>query len=53
MSSKEIGETCLMHFKNNSGEIRTAFDTKEIIEELFDLFSQKYQEDFAILCLSL
>ena len=44
ISSKDSDETRTVHTKNNNVEIMMSSETNEIIEELFESFSQKYQE---------
>ena len=44
ISSKDSDETRTVHTKNNKVEIMMSSETNEIIEELFESFSQKYQE---------
>ena len=44
ITSKNSNETRTMHTKSNNVEIMIDSETKEIIEELFESFFQKYQE---------
>ena len=44
ISSKDSDETRTMHTKSNNVEIMIGSETKEIIEDLFESFLQKYQE---------
>ena len=43
-SSKYSDETRTMHTKSNNVEIMIGSETKEIIEDLFEPFLEKYQE---------
>ena len=45
ISSKDSDETRTMHTKSNNVEIMIGSETNEIIEDLFESFLQKYQED--------
>ena len=44
ISSKDSDEARTMHAKSNNVEIMMGSETDEIIEKLFELFLQKYQE---------
>ena len=44
ISSKDSDETCTTRAKSNNVEIMMRSETKEIIEELFKSFLQRYQE---------
>ena len=44
ITSKNSNETRTMHTKSNNVEIMIDSETKEIIEDLFESFFQKYQE---------
>ena len=46
ISSKDSDETRTMHTESNNAEIMMGSETKEITEELFKSFLQKYQQEF-------
>ena len=43
MLSKDIDENPLMYSKHDNRKIMSAFDTDEILKELFDLLLCRYQ----------
>ena len=45
ISSKDSDETCNLRTKINNIEIMMGNETDEIIDELFETFSQNYQKD--------
>ena len=45
ISSKDSDETRTMHTEGNNVEIMIGSETDEFIEELFEFFLQKYQEE--------
>ena len=45
ISSKDFDETSTICSKSNNIEIMIGYETDEIIEELFESFLQKYQEE--------
>ena len=45
ISSKDSDKTRTMHTKSNNAEIMMGSETDEIIEDVFESFLQKHQED--------
>ena len=45
ISSKDSDEIRTMHTKSNNAEIMIGSETNEIIEDIFEIFLQKYQEE--------
>ena len=46
ISSKDSEETCIMYSKSDNIEVIMGNETDEVIEDLFDLFLQRYQKKF-------